>query len=119
LAADTAHFVLTGTGISHKAGLAALRDAAESRPVSGSRNGDARSLPHDPGRVQTFYNARRRHLQNPSIKPNAAHHRGVAMLEAHRPGDVMIATQNIDDGRARRGRRAGWFEPFYVNIVLD
>jgi len=58
----------------------------------------------DPARVQAFYNARRRQLQHPSVTPNAAHD-ALARLEAIRPGEVMIATQNIDDLHERAGSR--------------
>ena len=58
----------------------------------------------DPARVQAFYNARRRQLQHPSVTPNAAHD-ALARLEAIRPGEVMIATQNIDDLHESAGSR--------------
>jgi NAD-dependent deacetylase len=60
---------------------------------------------HDPARVQAFYNARRHQLQHPSVTPNAAHE-ALARLEAVRPGEVMIATQNIDDLHERAGSRS-------------
>jgi NAD-dependent deacetylase len=44
-------------------------------------------------------------LQHPSVTPNAAHE-ALARLEAVRPGEVMIATQNIDDLHERAGTRA-------------
>jgi NAD-dependent protein deacetylase/lipoamidase len=56
-------------------------------------------------RVQAFHNAWRRLLQLPSVIPNAAHE-ALANLEAMRPGEVMIATQNIDDLHERAGSRA-------------
>ena len=59
----------------------------------------------DPARVHAFYNARRRQLQHPSVLPNAAHE-ALANFEAVRPGEVMIATQNIDDLHERAGSRA-------------
>jgi NAD-dependent protein deacetylase/lipoamidase len=58
----------------------------------------------DPARVQAFYNSRRRLLQLSSVIPNAAHE-ALANLEAMRPGEVMIATQNIDDLHERTGSR--------------
>jgi NAD-dependent deacetylase len=58
----------------------------------------------DPARVQAFYNSRRRLLQLSSVFPNAAHE-ALANLEAMRPGEVMIATQNIDDLHERTGSR--------------
>ena len=56
----------------------------------------------DPARVQAFYNASWRQLQHPSVTPNAAHE-APARLEAVRPSEVMIATQNIDDRHERAG----------------
>jgi NAD-dependent deacetylase len=44
-------------------------------------------------------------VQHPSVTPNAAHE-ALARLEAVRPGEVMIATQNIDDLHERAGSRA-------------
>jgi NAD-dependent deacetylase len=55
--------------------------------------------------VLAFYDARRRQLQQPSVTPNAAHE-ALARLEAVRPGEVVIATQNIDDLHERAGSRA-------------
>ena len=59
----------------------------------------------DAARVHAFYNARRRQLQHASVTPNAAHE-ALARLEAIRPGEVLIATQNIDDLHERAGSRA-------------
>ena len=55
--------------------------------------------------MHAFYNARRRQLQHPSVTPNAAHE-ALARLEAIRPGEIMIATQNIDDLHERAGSQA-------------
>jgi NAD-dependent deacetylase len=98
--------VLTGAGISRESGLATFRDADGIwAQVRIEEVATPEAFARDPVRVQSFYNARRRQLQNPSVTPNAAH-QALAMLEMHRPGAVMIATQNIDDLHERAGSRA-------------
>src|SRR5260370_19637150 len=98
--------ILTGAGISQESGLATFRDANGIwAQVRLEEVATPEAFAHDPARVQAFYNARRRQLQHPSVTPNAAHE-ALARLEAVRPGDVMIATQNIDDLHERGGSRA-------------
>jgi NAD-dependent deacetylase len=98
--------VLTGAGISQESGLATFRDAdgiwAQLRLEEVAT---PEAFARDPARVQAFYNARRRQLQHSSVTPNAAHE-ALARLETVRPGEVMIATQNIDDLHERAGSRA-------------
>src|SRR6516162_267362 len=97
--------VLTGTGISQEAGLATFRDADGIwASVRLEEVATPEAFARDPARVQAFYNARRRQLQHPSVTPNAAHD-ALARLEAIRRGEVMIATQNIDDLHERAGSR--------------
>jgi NAD-dependent protein deacetylase/lipoamidase len=99
--------ILTGAGISQESGFAAFRDLsgiwANVRIEEEVATSEA--FARDPARVQAFYNARRRLLQLPSVIPNAAHE-ALANLEAVRPGEVLIATQNIDDLHERAGSRA-------------
>lgn len=98
--------VLTGAGISQESGLAMFRDADGIwANVRFEDVATPEAFARDPARVQAFYNARRRQLQDSSVKPNAAH-QALAQLEAHRPGEIMIATQNIDDLHERAGSRA-------------
>jgi len=98
--------VLTGAGISQESGLATFRDADGIwASVRLEDVATPEAFARDPTRVQAFYNARRRQLQEPSVMPNTAHE-ALALLEAHRPGAVMIATQNIDDLHERAGSRA-------------
>ncbi|WP_448192416.1 Sir2 family NAD+-dependent deacetylase [Azospirillum sp. sgz301742] len=95
--------VLTGAGISRESGLHTFRDAdgiwAQVRledvatPEAFARN---------PKRVQEFYNARRRGLLDPAVRPNPAHD-ALAELERRWPGDVLVVTQNIDDLHERAG----------------
>jgi NAD-dependent deacetylase len=98
--------VLTGAGISQESGLPTGRGTGgiwADEPPEEVATADA--FARDPARVQAFYNARRRQLQDPSVKPGAAHE-ALAMLEAYRPGEVMIATQTMDDLHERTGSRA-------------
>ncbi len=59
----------------------------------------------DPERVQAFYNDRRRELTGGLIAPNAAH-LALAELEARRPGEFLLVTQNVDNLHERAGSRA-------------
>jgi NAD-dependent deacetylase len=98
--------ILTGAGISQGSGLATFRDAGGIwASVRVEEVATPEAFSRDPARVHAFYNARRRQLQHPSVLPNAAHE-ALARLEAARPGQVMIATQNIDDLHERAGSRA-------------
>jgi NAD-dependent deacetylase len=98
--------ILTGAGISQESGLATFRDADGIwATVRLEEVATPEAFARDPARVLAFYDARRRQLQHPSVTPNAAHE-ALARLEAVRPGEVMIATQNIDDLHERAGSRA-------------
>ncbi len=97
--------ILTGAGISQESGLATFRDAGGIwTSVRLEEVATPEAFAQDPARVHAFYNARRRQLQHPSVTPNAAHE-ALARLEALRPGEVVIATQNIDDLHERAGSR--------------
>ena len=97
--------ILTGAGISQESGLDTLRDADGIwANVRLEEVATREAFARDPARVQAFCNSRRRLLQLPSVIPNAAHE-ALANLEAMRPGEVMIATQNIDDLHERAGSR--------------
>jgi NAD-dependent deacetylase len=98
--------ILTGAGISQESGLATFRDADGFwASVRIEEVATPEAFARDPARVQAFYNTRRRQLQHPSVTLNAAHD-ALARLEALRPGQVLIATQNIDDLHERAGSRA-------------
>ena len=97
--------VLIGAGISQESGLATFRDAGGIwANVRLEEVATPEAFARDPARVQAFYNARRRQLQHPSVLPNPAHE-ALAWLDSARPGEVMIATQNIDDLHERAGSR--------------
>ncbi len=97
--------VLTGAGISAESGIRTFRAADglwEEHKVEdvATPEGFAR----DPQKVQAFYNARRRQLQDAAIQPNAAHD-ALAELEAALGDHFLLVTQNIDNLHGRAGNR--------------
>ncbi|MCM8794878.1 MAG: NAD-dependent protein deacylase [Candidatus Omnitrophica bacterium] len=97
--------VLTGAGISAESGLKTFRDAGglwENHRVEEVASPAA--FRRDPATVHRFYNLRRRQLQEPSVRPNAAH-LALAELERFFPGEFHLITQNIDDLHERAGSR--------------
>lgn len=95
--------VLTGAGISAESGIRTFRAADGlwedhriedvATPAAFARN---------PALVQRFYNERRRQLQDPAIRPNAAH-LALAELEQRQAGDFLLVTQNVDNLHERAG----------------
>jgi NAD-dependent deacetylase len=97
-------FLLTGAGISAESGLSTFRDAGgEWAKVDVREVATPEGFARDPARVHAFYNARRKAAR--AVRPNAAHE-ALARLEAARPGEVLIVTQNVDDLHERAGSRA-------------
>ena len=97
--------VLSGAGISVESGLPSFRGAGGL--WHGWRLEDVatpEAFARDPELVQRFYDARRRQLLGPAIRPNAAH-RALAELERGWPDPVLVVTQNIDDLHERAGTR--------------
>ncbi|EGT5761552.1 Sir2 family NAD+-dependent deacetylase [Cronobacter sakazakii] len=97
--------VLTGAGISAESGIRTFRAAEglwEEHRVEdvATPEGFARN----PQLVQEFYNARRRQLQQPEIKPNAAH-LALARLEEALGDRFLLVTQNIDNLHERAGSK--------------
>ncbi|ELY4572612.1 Sir2 family NAD+-dependent deacetylase [Cronobacter turicensis] len=97
--------VLTGAGISAESGIRTFRAADglwEEHRVEdvATPEGFARN----PQLVQAFYNARRRQLQQPEIKPNAAH-LALARLEEAFGDRFLLVTQNIDNLHERAGNK--------------
>lgn len=99
--------ILTGAGISRESGLDTFRD--EGGIWSQVRLEDVctpEGFARDPGKVDEFYNHRRRELK--SVSPNAAHRALAALENAY--GDnaedaFLLVTQNIDDLHERAGSR--------------
>ncbi|ELY3760870.1 NAD-dependent protein deacylase [Cronobacter universalis] len=97
--------VLTGAGISAESGIRTFRAADglwEEHRVEdvATPEGFARN----PQLVQEFYNARRRQLQQPEIKPNPAH-LALARLEEALGDRFLLVTQNIDNLHERAGNK--------------
>ena len=97
--------ILTGAGISKESGLDTFRDADGIwATVNLEDVATPEGFERDPAQVHAFYNARRRSLLDPAVKPNAAH-RALALLEQNWPGELLAVTQNIDDLHERAGTR--------------
>ncbi|MGF1741407.1 NAD-dependent protein deacylase [Vibrio profundum] len=95
--------ILTGAGISAESGIQTFR--AKDGLWEGHRIDDVATpegFERNPEQVQRFYNERRRHLQQVSIIPNAAH-QALGQLEQQLEGKMTIITQNIDDLHERGG----------------
>lgn len=94
---------LTGAGISAESGIRTFRASDglwEDHRIEdvATPEGFARN----PALVQRFYNQRRAQLQDPAIRPNAAH-AALARLEREYGGEVLVVTQNVDDLHERAG----------------
>lgn len=95
--------VLTGAGISAESGIKTFR--AQDGLWEDHRIEDVATpegFTQNPDLVQSFYNQRRKNLQNPDIHPNAAH-LALGKLEQELEGTVTIVTQNIDNLHERGG----------------
>jgi NAD-dependent deacetylase len=97
--------ILTGAGISAESGIRTFRATDglwEEHRVEDVATPEG--FVRDPELVQRFYNQRRYQLQQPDIKPNAAHY-ALAKLE-HLLGDnFLLVTQNIDNLHEKAGNR--------------
>ncbi|WP_237385162.1 Sir2 family NAD+-dependent deacetylase [Xenorhabdus sp. Sc-CR9] len=95
--------VLTGAGISAESGIRTFRSSDglwEEHRVEDVATPEG--FQRDPDMVQAFYNARRKQLQQPEIKPNAAHY-ALAELEQILGDNFLLVTQNIDNLHERAG----------------
>ncbi len=95
--------ILTGAGISAESGIATFRGPGGL--WEGHRVEDVctpQALARDPDLVHRFYDLRRAALAG--VEPNAAH-RALARLDAEWPGELLIATQNVDDLHERAGAK--------------
>jgi len=98
--------ILTGAGISRESGLATFRDAdGVWASVRIEDVATPEAFARDPARVHAFYNARRRQLRDPAIRPNAAHLALARLEQARPPGAVLVITQNVDDLHERAGTK--------------
>jgi NAD-dependent deacetylase len=97
--------VLTGAGISKESGLDTFRcaDGIWAR-VNLEDVATPEGFRRNPPLVHEFYNQRRSRLNDPTIRPNAAH-AALARLEEEWPDEVFVVTQNIDDLHERAGSR--------------
>ncbi|MAI70724.1 MAG: NAD-dependent protein deacylase [Rhodopirellula sp.] len=89
--------VLTGAGISAESGIPTFRSA--DGLWEGHRLEDVATpiaFQQNPELVHQFYNARRRHLLQAHILPNAAHI-ALADYEATHDDDFLLITQNVDN----------------------
>lgn len=96
--------ILTGAGISAESGMGTFRD--EGGLWTQVRLEDVATpegYARDPARVLAFYDLRRGMARD--ARPNAAHE-ALARLQAARPGEVLIVTQNVDDLHEKGGSPA-------------
>ena len=95
--------VLTGAGISAESGIPTFRSA--DGLWEGHRLEDVATpiaFQQNPELVHQFYNARRRHLLQAHILPNAAHI-ALADYEATHDDDFLLITQNVDNLHQQSG----------------
>lgn len=98
--------ILTGAGISAESGLSTFR--AQNGLWEGHNVDDVATYQgylRNPIGVHNFYNMLRNKLQNPEVKPNAAHF-ALAQLEQTLGSDnVLIVTQNVDNLHEKAGSK--------------
>lgn len=98
--------VLTGAGISAESGIRTFRDQNglwEDHSIEDVATPEG--FHRNPDLVYQFYNLRRAQLNDPRVKPNAAH-RILAEFEAEhyrRGGEFTLITQNVDNLHQRAG----------------
>lgn len=95
--------ILTGAGISVESGIPQFRNRFGLwTKVDYRELATPEGFAHNPGKVQDFYNERRRRMKQ--ALPNAAHH-ALARLEAGFRGSFLLVTQNVDDLHEAAGSR--------------
>jgi len=97
--------ILTGAGISQESGLDTFRDEGGIwSQVKLEDVATPEAFHRDPAKVHSFYNARRKRLQESAVKPNNAH-LALVRLQNEWQGEVTVVTQNVDDLHDRAGTR--------------
>ena len=95
--------ILTGAGISVESGIPSFRDKGGIWARHDWRDyATPDAFARNPGRVQDFYNKRRRAMAQ--ARPNGAHH-ALGRLEAQFEGSFLLVTQNIDGLHEAAGSR--------------
>ncbi|MGY6548455.1 MAG: NAD-dependent deacylase [Roseinatronobacter sp.] len=95
--------ILTGAGLSAESGLGTFRDQGGLwARYDLARVATPEGFARDPALVHEFYNARRANCLQAA--PNPAH-LALAQLQAARPAQVTLVTQNVDDLLERAGAR--------------
>lgn len=97
--------ILTGAGISAESGIQTFR---ASDGLWHNHRIEEVATPEgfaqNPSLVHEFYNARRKQLHDPTIRPNAAH-LALSRLEQNYSGKVLLVTQNVDNLHERAGSK--------------
>nr|WP_202112760.1 Sir2 family NAD+-dependent deacetylase [Gilliamella sp. Pas-s95] len=98
--------ILTGAGISAESGLSTFR--AQNGLWEGYDVNDVATYEgymRNPTAVHDFYNMLRRKLQNPNVKPNAAHFALAELEQKLGTDNVLIVTQNVDNLHEQAGSK--------------
>ena len=98
-------FILTGAGISKESGINTFRETDglwDNYRIEDVCTVNA--FKKNPDLVNKFYNERKKKLENPKIKPNAAHF-SLAELEKNCQKDFILVTQNIDNLHEKAGTK--------------
>ncbi|KES16996.1 NAD-dependent protein deacetylase, SIR2 family [Gilliamella apicola SCGC AB-598-I20] len=98
--------ILTGAGISAESGLSTFR--AQNGLWEGYNVDDVATYQgylRDPIGVHNFYNMLRNKLQNPEVKPNAAHFALAQLEQTLGSNNVLIVTQNVDNLHEKAGSK--------------
>ncbi|OCG45567.1 NAD-dependent protein deacylase [Gilliamella sp. Choc5-1] len=98
--------ILTGAGISAESGLSTFR--AQNGLWEGYDVNDVATYEgymRNPTAVHDFYNMLRRKLQNPDVKPNAAHFALAELEQKLGTDNILIVTQNVDNLHEQAGSK--------------
>lgn len=107
--------ILTGAGISAESGLLTFRDNNGlwcNHKVEDVATPEA--FERDPELVQSFYNERRKQLDD--VTPNAAH-TAIAQLAASKQHHIILITQNVDDLHEKADIEAGNIDNTHYSLI--